>query len=311
MGRRRQTPWIHRWSRPIIGAIAILGALNTGYIAAEKLLGGQVACPTQGCELVLASSYAEVFGLPLSLFGFLAYVAMAVFALGPLAVDPDKNKALRSDLDNWTWFFLFIGSAAMLVFSLYLMYIMATQFVAVYGLSSICYYCIASAIFAAALFVLTLVGKAWDDIGQLMFTGVIVAMVTLVGTLAVYNVGPASQTAETPGQAGPAVTTTSGQAEIALAQHLTSIGARMYGAYWCPHCHDQKQLFGREAVQELTYIECAPDGANAQPQICQANAANVTGYPTWEINGQFYPGTQSLEDLATASGYQGPRDFQT
>ncbi|HEY9888334.1 MAG TPA: hypothetical protein V6D02_08030, partial [Candidatus Obscuribacterales bacterium] len=35
-----------------------------------------------------------------------------------------------------------------------------------------------------------------------------------------------------------------------LAQHLTAQGATMYGAFWCPHCADQKELFG-EAVDDI------------------------------------------------------------
>ena len=90
MIRRRQTPWIQRWSRPLIGGIAVLGAINTAYLTLTKLLGGEAACPTSGCEQVLSSRYAEVFGLPLALFGFLAYAAVTVFALGPLLINPDK-----------------------------------------------------------------------------------------------------------------------------------------------------------------------------------------------------------------------------
>lgn len=306
--RRRQAPWIHRNSRLLIAAVAILGALNTAYITATKLFGGQAACPTSGCEQVLSSPYAYVFGIPLSLFGLLAYIGMAVFALAPLTVNPDKNKSLRTSLENRTWLLLFIGSTAMLVFSGYLMYIMASQFVAVYGAGGICYYCIASALFALTLFVLTLLGRAWDDVGQLLFTGVIVALVTIVGTLGIYaNVG-GSATADTAGQTGPAITSTSGQAEIALAKHLTSIGAKMYGAYWCPHCHDQKQLFGQQAWREVTYVECASDGQNAQPDVCAAQG--IEGYPTWEVNGKKLSGTQTLQQLAEASGYQGPTNFQ-
>jgi glutaredoxin len=83
----------------------------------------------------------------------------------------------------------------------------------------------------------------------------------------------------------------------------------MYGAYWCPHCHDQKQLFGREAAKIIPYVECAADGQNPQTALCQAKEG-VTGFPTWEIDGQFYGGTQALGALATASGYTGPQDFQ-
>lgn len=314
MSRRRQTPWIHRNSRYLIGGIALLGAINTGYLTLTKFLGGETACPTDGCEQVLSSSYAEIFGLPLALFGFLAYVGMAVLALGPIAIKPESNKELRTTLDNWSWLLLFVGSTAMMVFSGYLMYIMATVFVAKYGPASVCIYCIVSAIFATTLFVLTLLGRAWEDIGQLLFTGIIVAMVVLVGALGVYaNQGGSSAT---PGSdapavegAGPAITTSSGPSEIALARHLTEIGAKMYGAYWCPHCHDQKQLFGKEAFAQATYVECAPDGLNSQTALCRSHS-EITGFPTWEINGQFYPGTRSLNELADLSGYQGPRNFR-
>jgi len=48
-------------------------------------------------------------------------------------------------------------------------------------------------------------------------------------------------------------------------------------------------------------------GAHAKPQVCKA--AKITGYPTWEIKGKRYMGTQTLEELANASGYKGSRDF--
>jgi uncharacterized membrane protein/glutaredoxin len=319
MSRRRQTTsWIHRNSRYIIAAIAVLGILNTGYITATKLFGGEAACPTKGCEQVLSSGYAYVLGLPLSLFGLLAYIAMLVFALAPLAIKDDEKSKGPSRLQNTTWLLLFIGSTAMMIFSGYLMYIMATEFVAKYGPSSVCIYCIASALFATSLFVLTLVGHAWEDIGQLFLTGFLVGMVVLIGALGVYaDVGvPSAETTPGPGQATP-VTTASGPAEIGLARHLKEIGAKMYGAYWCPHCHDQKQLFGQPAFRDILYIECAPDGQNSQTATCEQIVPTVRqqtgkdfGFPTWEINGKFYVGVQDLEALANASGYNGPRNFQ-
>ncbi len=92
-----------------------------------------------------------------------------------------------------------------------------------------------------------------------------------------------------------------------LALHLKKINAKMYGAYWCPHCTSQKELFGKSAIQSINYIECDPRGANAKPNLCQA--AKVTGYPTWEINGKQYVGVQSLEELAKSSGYKGSTKF--
>jgi len=97
-------------------------------------------------------------------------------------------------------------------------------------------------------------------------------------------------------------------AESALAKHLSQIGAKMYVTHWCPYCRRQEALFG-DAVRQLTIIECDPNGANAQPQLC--NAANVSSYPTWEINGQIYRGMRPLQNLAEISGYRGPRNFSS
>jgi hypothetical protein len=105
----------------------------------------------------------------------------------------------------------------------------------------------------------------------------------------------------------PPVTTSSNAASIALAKHLKSVGAKMYGAYWCPHCHEQLQLFGQKAVTQLPYIECAEDGKNARPDLCKA--AKIEGYPTWKIKAKTYEGTQTLVELANASGYRGSRNF--
>jgi glutaredoxin len=94
----------------------------------------------------------------------------------------------------------------------------------------------------------------------------------------------------------------------ALARHLKATGAKMYGAYWCPHCQHQKELFGQSTFNRyINYIECDPRGEKAKPNLCKA--AKIEAYPTWEINGKFYMGVQTLEELATISGYQGPKNF--
>ena len=306
MIRRRSTPWIHRWSRTVMGAIAAIGVVETAYLTIAKFTTGSVICPTSGCDKVLNSPYATVFGtVPLSLLGCLAYLSIAILALAPKAVNPNTNKGLHSQLENKTWQGLFIITAAMVIFSSYLMYLMAFE------IKELCIYCISSAVLSLSLFVLVLVGREWEDIGQLVFTGILVAMVSSIGALGLYNsVRSPAASVSTPGIVAPAVTTTSGPAQLALARHLREIGAKEYGAYWCPHCHDQKMLFGKEAGAIIDYVECDPRGQNSRAQMCQAAAANVKGFPTWEIKGQFYSGTQSLEKLADLSGYTGPRNFQ-
>ncbi|WP_019508423.1 vitamin K epoxide reductase family protein [Pleurocapsa sp. PCC 7319] len=327
MRRRRSLPWIYRWSRPIIGAIAIAGAILTAYLTITKLTGGGPACSADaaaGCGGVLDSAYATVFGLPLSLFGCMAYISMAVFALVPLAIGADGKKDLKKQLENLTWWLLLAGSIAMTVFSGYLMYVLATE------LKAVCPYCIGSALFSLSLLVLTITGRDWEDLGQILFTGVIVALLTIVVTLGIYsNVnssiaqanGSQEEVVDADGliaipepvgdpkpPIGWEINTTSEEAEIALAKHLTATGAKKYGAFWCPHCYEQKQLFGKDAFSEINYIECDNQGKNPQRDVCMA--AGIQSFPTWEIDGQFYPGTKTLAELAELSKYQGDKNFK-
>lgn len=64
----------------------------------------------------------------------------------------------------------------------------------------------------------------------------------------------------------------------AFAECLKDSGAIFYGAWWCPHCKAQKDLFG-DAVDKLPYTECSTPDGNSQNQICKDNG--VTSYPTW------------------------------
>ena len=89
--------------------------------------------------------------------------------------------------------------------------------------------------------------------------------------------------------------------ESQLAEHLSTTGAIMYGAYWCPHCARQKQLFGN-AAPSLTYVECDARGVNSQVERC--NDVGISAYPTWQINGEFYLGVQPIWRLAVLSGFE-------
>mmetsp|Transcript_5211 Transcript_5211/g.8588 ORF Transcript_5211/g.8588 Transcript_5211/m.8588 type:complete len:466 (-) Transcript_5211:51-1448(-) len=93
----------------------------------------------------------------------------------------------------------------------------------------------------------------------------------------------------------PAITTTSSKAALALAADLKSLDARMFGAFWCSHCYDQKQALGYEAMQTIPYIECDREGFNSKRDFCKEK--DVPGYPTWEIGGKLFPGERSVEEL--------------
>ncbi len=91
----------------------------------------------------------------------------------------------------------------------------------------------------------------------------------------------------------------------AFAACLKDKGATFYGAFWCPHCHDQKNLFGNSA-RLLPYVECStPDG---QGELPACNAQNIQEYPTWVFaDGSRQTGVMSLEDLSQKTGCSLPQ----
>ena len=89
---------------------------------------------------------------------------------------------------------------------------------------------------------------------------------------------------------------------LALTQHLKAIGARFYGAWTCPACFKQMNLFGKQAGAEVPYVECRkPKQLPEQAEAC--NAAEIRAYPTWVLpDGRRKIGVQSLEALSRWSG---------
>ncbi len=80
-----------------------------------------------------------------------------------------------------------------------------------------------------------------------------------------------------------------------FAMCLAEKGAKFYGAFWCPHCQKQKEMF--EWSDKLPYVECStPDGKN-QTQACKD--AKIESYPTWIFaDGSTLSGEVPLEKLA-------------
>ena len=85
-----------------------------------------------------------------------------------------------------------------------------------------------------------------------------------------------------------------------FAQCLSQNGVKMYGAYWCPHCQNQKTLFG-DQFKYIQYIECSLPDKGGQNDVC--NKAEIQGYPTWEFkDGSRIQGEVTLGDLSQKTG---------
>lgn len=91
---------------------------------------------------------------------------------------------------------------------------------------------------------------------------------------------------------GKNTTTTSWSELLWFADCLNKAGAIFYGTERCPHCKNQKELFG-VSMEKVNYIDC-----DKQSALCQA--AGITWYPTWKFaDGSVLQGTQPLEALAS------------
>lgn len=91
-----------------------------------------------------------------------------------------------------------------------------------------------------------------------------------------------------------------GEEYTEFAQCLTDSGVKMFGAFWCPHCQNQKKLFG-VSWNRINYVECSTPDGNSQTQICIDE--KIQSYPTWEfadksrVNGEL-----TLQELSARSG---------
>ena len=226
VSRRRQDAGA-KWARIAMAVLATVGVIDTGSITLKRWgLLGNLSCPmgADGCDKVLNSPWGTVAaGIPLSFVGLLAYSAVLVMALLPLLPGLQENK---SDLSRRTWWGMFSVSLGMAVFSGVLLGLMVIK------IQAFCFFCVLSAVLSLSLFLLSVIGGGWDDPGQLIFRGILLALAVLLGGLiwaSVVDPDRPEATATGPGVA-PVVTTTSSPATLALAEHLTASGAVMYSA---------------------------------------------------------------------------------
>ena len=85
-----------------------------------------------------------------------------------------------------------------------------------------------------------------------------------------------------------------------FAQCLTAKQAKMYGAYWCPHCEEQKEMFD-SSFDYAPYVECGIKGSKALEPIC--SQLGIKRFPTWIFaDGTRAEGKQDLTFLSDKTG---------
>ena len=87
-----------------------------------------------------------------------------------------------------------------------------------------------------------------------------------------------------------------------FARCLSKHDVKMYGAYWCPHCSEQKAMFNA-SFKYVPYIECGlPETTSQLQQVC--TDAGIKHFPTWQFPpmGERVEGAIPLEDLSLRTG---------
>src|SRR5260370_39691155 len=130
-------------SRPdwIIAGLALVGLAVAGYLTALKLGGNQAFLCRDGssCDIVQASRYSLLAGVPTALWGAAAYAAILVLSVIPRTVR--------------RWQMAFMLAAAAVAFSIYLTYL------SIFVIGATCRYCLASGAISVLLLVTMLVRR--------------------------------------------------------------------------------------------------------------------------------------------------------
>ncbi|XP_065857464.1 thiol-disulfide oxidoreductase LTO1 isoform X2 [Euphorbia lathyris] len=286
----------YNWS----AALAGIGFLETAYLTYLKLTDSDAFCPIGGgtCGDILNSDYAVVFGVPLPAIGIIAYGLVAALSIQL----PRMNLPFGINEANGR-FILLATTTSMAAASGYFLYILSTEFP---GAS--CSYCLLSAVLSFSLFFINLKDFGFQEIQKVLGLQLCIASLVIVALGTSYSTSPPVSLSQAEVElpfVKYEVTTPSSPFTVSLAKHLNSIGAKMYGAFWCSHCLEQKQMFGQEASKILNYVECFPDGYRKGIKIAKACAdVKIEGFPTWEINGQVLSGEKELSELAELSGFE-------
>lgn len=89
----------------------------------------------------------------------------------------------------------------------------------------------------------------------------------------------------------------------AFARCLKDRGVKMYGAWWCPHCQEQKEKFGEASFKLAPYVECGvPGDIKGQNPVCKQDG--ITHFPTWQFppTGERVERVFTLEELSDRTG---------
>ncbi|GMH58268.1 hypothetical protein TL16_g02572, partial [Triparma laevis f. inornata] len=289
---------------PAITFFSAVGALDTLYLTLQKAVPQSTAIqsisklcpPSMGdcANTVLSSPFSTLtigsISLPLSLFGFVTYLFVLTQTLSP-----NPNPTL-----------LKITFQVLTLISLSLSLLLTFYF------RVPCTFCIISIL---SSLISSYYGLTWLNTSTTTSKTLPMSMLTFIMSgLLVFASEKPSVTNALPGlgeesiTAGkvvdketrytpPKITEVTSKESLNLLKRLKTLNAKSYGAYWCSHCFDQKQMLGSKFYDFVEYKECASDGVGWTKEGCLIDGKKLKGYPTWVIGGQKIEGERYFNEL--------------
>ena len=222
-GAREVAPKFHHPVREtpnwLLLGLSCVGILLTAYLSWTAFNGASVrGCKVgSSCDIVLTSKWATLLGIPTSFWGMLAYATLAGTAFIRRV---DRHWMIAWTVAMFGW-----------LYSLYLTTVSLTV------LHAACPYCLTSLALMTVVFAVVSFQHP-ANIPSVSWSRWLVRTVPVgVAAILVLHLQYAGVFGEPPQAEDPMAR--------ALAEHLTNSGAKMYGAFWCPHCQQQKAIFGR------------------------------------------------------------------
>lgn len=258
-------------TRTLILAFAIAGLGIMGYLTYTHITGAQSFCElteTVSCDTVTTSVYSKIFGIPISILGFLYFGTILL-----LLFWNKKNTVFKT---------IFLLTLFALVPSLYL------SLTELLFIKALCILCETSKVLMVGILGLSIyAGRPKLKITVNLVAPIIIAGVVSAGIMFLAQREPAPQ-----------------QDLTSLVECINETGVVYYKSVQCSNCRRQEQRLG-DAYWKLNSIECHPDGQDSNPKLCLEKEVSKT--PTFilekdDVELNRLVGLQSVENLAEFSG---------
>jgi len=243
-------------------------------------------------QLVDFTGYA--FQRPLALLGVINYSLILAISIIPMLPGLFRVRKFFIAYTCWGLLFLSCGTTIFNIILIGLIY---------YKINLFSFSSLFSAFISSILFLIALNCGHWKKPKELLIQLIVFAFGVAFGStiwITSFNFEKAIQTSKSIG-ISTNVELYSYVNQIGLAKFLKAKGFVLYSLDSCPYSKKQKELFGKQAVNELLIVECAENQIKSQSTPC--GNKDIKGFPSWEFNGKLNIGTKSLRELAEISGY--------